>query len=115
LAFKVPLVLYKTHREFQQQNIEPGELPEGVLAFAEPSRDRRVLPIDEPAQSLYRLITRELTRIFEFDIIPRSLLPRQLPLWVDEGLSDYMTGYWQPLDLMTARAAATADTIPPRR
>jgi len=113
LAFKVPLVLYKTESEFQQQNIEPGELPEGVLAFAEPYRDRMVLPIDEPSDALYRLITHELTHIFEFDIIPRSLLHRQLPLWVDEGLSDYMTGYWQPFDLMTVRDAAIADIIPP--
>src|SRR6476660_8653356 len=112
LAFKVPLVLYKTESEFQQQNIEPGELPEGVLAFAEPYRDRMVLPIDEPSDALDRLITHELTHIFEFDIIPRSLLHRQLPLWVDEGLSDYMTGYWQPFDLMTVRDAAIADIIP---
>ena len=113
LAFKVPLVLYKTSSEFQQQNIEPGELPEGVLAFAEPYRDRMVLPIDEPSDALYRLITHELTHIFEFDIIPRSLLHRQLPLWVDEGLADHMTGYWQPFDLMTVRDAAIADIIPP--
>jgi hypothetical protein len=33
-----------------------------------------------------RLITHELTHIFEFDIIPRTLLRRGLPLWVDEGL-----------------------------
>jgi hypothetical protein len=112
LAFKVPLVLYKTQSEFQQQNIEPGELPEGVLAFAEPYRDRMVLPIDEPSDALYRLITHELTHIFEFDIIPRSLLRRGLPLWVDEGLSDYMTGYWQPFDLMTVRDAAIADIVP---
>src|SRR5262245_30216666 len=112
LAFKVPLVLYKTESEFQQQNIEPGELPEGVLAFAEPYRDRMVLPIDEPSDALYRLITHELTHIFEFDIIPRSLLHRALPLWVDEGLSDYMTGYWQPFDLMTVRDAAIADIVP---
>src|SRR4051794_25968943 len=112
LAFKVPLVLYKTQSEFQQQNIEPGELPEGVLAFAEPYRDRMVLPIDEPSDALYRLITHELTHIFEFDIIPRSLLRRGLPLWVDEGLSDYMTGYWQPFDLMSVRDAAIADIIP---
>src|SRR5919106_6302992 len=51
LAFKVPLILYKTASEFQQQNIEPGELPEGVLAFAEPYRDRMVLPIDEPSDA----------------------------------------------------------------
>ena len=112
LAFKVPLVLYKTESEFQQQNIDPGELPEGVLAFAEPYRDRMVLPIDEPSDALYRLITHELTHIFEFDIIPRTLLRRGLPLWVDEGLSDYETGYWNPFDLMTVRDAAIADIIP---
>ena len=112
LAFKVPLVLFKTQSEFQQQNIEPGELPEGVLAFAEPYRDRMVLPIDEPSDALYRLITHELTHIFEFDIIPRSLLRRGLPLWVDEGLADYMTGYWNPFDLMPVRDAAIADIVP---
>ena len=112
LAFKVPLVIYKTESEFQEQNIDPGELPEGVLAFAEPYRDRMVLPIDEPSDALYRLITHELTHIFEFDIIPRTLLRRALPLWVDEGLSDYETGYWDPFDLMTVRDAAIADIIP---
>ncbi len=112
LAFKVPLMLYKTQSEFQQQNVEPSELPEGVLAFAEPYRDRMVLPIDEPDDSLYRLITHELTHIFEFDIIPRSLLRRGLPLWVDEGLADYMTSYWNSFDLMTVRDAAIADTVP---
>jgi Tol biopolymer transport system component len=113
LAFKVPMVLYKTQSEFQQQNIIPGELPEGVLAFAEHYRDRMVMPIDEPSDALYRLITHELTHIFEFDIIPRSLLRRGLPLWVDEGLADYMTGYWQPFDLMSVRDAAIADIVPP--
>jgi hypothetical protein len=112
LAHKVPIILYKTQSEFQQQNIEPSELPEGVLAFAEPYRDRMVLPIDEQADALYRLITHELTHIFEFDIIPRSLLRRGLPLWVDEGLADHMTGYWNPFDLMTVRDAAIADIVP---
>jgi hypothetical protein len=88
-------------------------MPEGVLAFAEPYRDRMVLPIDEPSDALYRLITHELTHIFEFDIIPRTLLRRGLPLWVDEGLSDYMTGYWNPFDLMSVRDAAIADIVPP--
>jgi WD40-like Beta Propeller Repeat len=113
LAFKVPLVLFKTQSEFQQQNIEAGEVPEGVLAFAEPYRDRMVLPIDEPSDALYHLITHELTHIFEFDIIPRSLLRRGLPLWVDEGLADHETGYWHPFDLMTVRDAAISDNIPP--
>ena len=69
-----------------------GETPEGVLAFAEPERNRMVLPIDEPYDQLYALITHELTHIFEFNIIPRGLVGQDLPLWVDEGLADYMTG-----------------------
>ena len=74
LTDRVPLMLFKTQSEFQQQNISGGELPEGVLAFAEPERNRMVLPIDEPPDQLYRLITHELTHIFEFDIIPRGII-----------------------------------------
>jgi hypothetical protein len=112
LAFKIPLVLFKTQAEFQQQNVIPGDVPEGVAAFAEPQRDRMVLPIDEPPDQLYRLITHELTHIFEFDIIPRSLIRRGVPLWVDEGFADYMAGVWRPLDMMTVRDAAVSDNIP---
>ncbi len=112
LAEKVPLILFKTQSEFQQQNVIPGEIPEGVAAFAEPYRDRMVLPIDEPPDMLYRLIVHELTHIFEFDIIPRSLIRRNVPLWVDEGLSDFLAGVWRPLDLMTVRDVAVAENVP---
>jgi hypothetical protein len=112
LAFVVPLVIFKTHSEFEQQNIIPGASPEGVGAFAEPRRDRIVLPLDEPPDGLYRLITHELTHIFMFDIVPRSLIRRSVPLWVDEGIADYMAGIWRPLDLMQVRDVAVSDSVP---
>jgi hypothetical protein len=112
LPFRVPLILYKTQSEFQTQNISGGELPEGVLAFAEPERNRMVLPIDEPPDQLMRLITHELTHVFEFDIIPRGIMGANLPLWVDEGLANYMAGYWNVLDLMQVRDAAVSDNVP---
>jgi Tol biopolymer transport system component len=112
IAFPIPLILYKTSSEFQQTNLYPDFLPEGVLAFAEPVRDRMVIPIDEPPDRLQGLITHELTHIFEFDLIPRSLVQRSVPLWVDEGLADYMRGLWDPLDLMMIRDAAIADQVP---
>jgi len=112
LAFKIPLILFKTSSEFQQQNVIPGAAQEGVGAFAEPMRYRIVMPLDEPPDLLYRLIVHELTHQFEFDIIPTSLIRRSVPLWVNEGLSDYMTGIWRPIDLMTVRDAAVADIIP---
>jgi hypothetical protein len=112
LSFKVPLILFKTHSEFEQQNVAPGAAQEGVGAFAEPFRDRMLLPIDDPPDRLYGLIAHELTHIFEFDIIPQSLIRRSVPLWVNEGLSDYERGAWTPIDLMTIRDAAVADIVP---
>jgi hypothetical protein len=112
LAFKVPLILFKTHIEFEQQNVIPGAVQEGIAAFAEPTRNRMLLPLDEPPDLLYRTITHELTHIFEFDIIPQSLIRRDEPLWINEGLSDYETGFWTPLDLATVRDAAVADIVP---
>ncbi len=112
LAFKVPLILFQTSSEFQEQNVIPGAAQENVGAFAEPIRQRIVMPMDEPPDLLYRLIVHELTHQFEFDIIPPSLIRRETPLWINEGLSDYMTGVWNPLDMQTVRDAAVTDIVP---
>src|SRR5215471_18642750 len=113
LSFKVQLMLFKTHSEFEQQNVAPGEASsEGVAAFAEPTRDRMLLPIDEPSDQLYGLITHELTHIFQFDIIPQSLIRRNYPLWVGEGQAEFERGQWTPIDLMAVRDAAVSDTVP---
>ena len=96
LAHKVPLILFQTSSEFQQQNVVPGAAQEGVGAFAEPIRQRIVMPMDEPPDLLYRLIVHELTHQFDYDIIPASLVRRGSPLWIHEGLADYMTGEWRP-------------------
>jgi hypothetical protein len=45
-----------------------------------------LMPIDEPTDRLYGLITHELTHIFDYDIIPQSLIRRSTPLWLNEGL-----------------------------
>jgi len=112
LSFKVQLILFKTHSEFEQENVDPGAAQEGVGAFAEPVRQRIVAPIDDPPDRLYGLIVHELTHQFEFDIIPQGLIRRSVPLWVNEGLSDYERGQWEPIDLMQVRDAAVADIIP---
>src|ERR1044072_2990283 len=112
-SFKVQLILLKTHSEFDQQNVAPPDASsEGVGAFAEPVRNRMLLPIDDPPDRLYGLIVHELTHQFEFDIIPQSLIRRSVPLWVNEGLSDYERGQWNPIDLMQVRDAAIADIVP---
>ncbi|MGZ7042406.1 MAG: TolB family protein, partial [Thermoanaerobaculia bacterium] len=112
LSFKIPVILFKTHSEFEQENVAPGAADEGVGAFAEPEQHRMVLPIDDPPDQLYGLIVHEMTHQFEFDIIPTGLIRRSTPLWVNEGLSDYERGQWSPIDLMSVRDAAVADIVP---
>jgi hypothetical protein len=112
LANKIPLILFQTSSEFQQQNVIPGAAQENVGAFAEPMRNRIVMPMDEPPDLLYRLMVHELTHQFDYDMIPASLVRQSTPLWLHEGLADYMTGEWRPQDLMAVRDAAVADIIP---
>jgi hypothetical protein len=84
---EVPLIIFKTHSEFEQENIA-GAATEGVGAFAEPipPAHRRCRLTIRPDR-LYGLIVHELTHQFEFDIIPQGLIRRSVPLWVNEGLS----------------------------
>lgn len=108
----IPVVFYKTHSEFEQTNLFPDFVPEQVQAFSEPVRNRMVIPVDGAPDRLQGLITHELTHIFEFDLIPRGIVSRGIPLWVDEGLADYLRGEWDSHDLMTVRDAALNDQIP---
>ena len=117
LKFKVPLVIYKTHGEFQQTNITLSELPEGVAAFAEPVQHRMVLPIDLPPDRLYQLITHELTHIFEYSMFFEGSLGRALrsnpPTWLMEGLASYLADDESDLDRMAIRDAVVNNILPP--
>ncbi len=113
LPEKTQVIFFKTHSEFEQQNVIPGAAQEGVGAFVESFRGRMLLPIDDAPDRLYGLIVHELTHSFENNIIPQGLVRRGVPLWVMEGLSDYMRADWVPLDLMMVRDAAVSDTVPP--
>jgi hypothetical protein len=112
----IPVIFYKTHSEFEETNLIPAFVPEGVEAFTEPVKNRMVIPIDEPPDKLQGLITHEMTHAFEFDLIPRGIgfgiSQQPIPLWVDEGLADYFRGIWDPLDLMMIRDAALTDKVP---
>ena len=117
LRFRVPLIIYKTHGEFQQTNITLSELPEGVGAFAEPVQYRMVLPIDGPPDKQYRLIAHELVHIFEYSMFYEGYLGRairgQAPTWLMEGLASYLAEDEDNLDRMAIRDAVVNNILPP--
>ncbi|MCP3981659.1 MAG: hypothetical protein GY716_20355 [bacterium] len=117
LRFRVPLVVYKTHGEFQQTNITLSELPDGVAAFAEPVQYRMVLPIDQPPDMLYELIAHELVHIFQYSLFFDGYLGRTLrarpPTWLMEGMASYLAEDESNLDQMAIRDAVVNNILPP--
>ncbi len=117
IKFRIPLIFYKTHGEFEQTNITLSFVPEYVAAFAEPFENRIVLPVDQPPDLLYQLIAHELTHVFEYSILYQESLGRALrsrtPLWLMEGLAEHLSGASNPLAEMVIRDAVVHDIIPP--
>ena len=117
LRFRIPMIIYKTHGEFEGTNITPDELPEAVGAFAEPIQNRMVLPIDQPPDKLYELITHELTHIFQYSLFFEGYIGRALrariPTWLVEGMASYFGQDEESLDRMVIRDAVVNNIIPP--
>ncbi|MEJ5166312.1 MAG: hypothetical protein WHV67_04720, partial [Thermoanaerobaculia bacterium] len=112
----IPLILYKTHSDFEQTNVLLSFIPEGVGAFAEPIRNRMVMPIDLPDERLQKLITHELTHIFQFEFFFQrqvsKALTQQVPQWFVEGMASYMAKDENSFSRMILRDYVYNDRIP---
>lgn len=115
LSRPTPLIYYRTYTDFEQTNL--FQVSEGVLGVTEPVLHRIALHGDMPVDELLDLVVHELTHVFQFDILwGRQLAPIysvvQPPLWVFEGLSEYLTGRWSPWSSLIVRDAVLNDRIP---
>jgi Tol biopolymer transport system component len=119
LPWKVPIILYSSHNDFLQTNISEGLLPEGVQAFAEPSRKRIVLPFTGSFQSFQHTAIHELAHVFTFNIVYNKLMDSvfsrnylfSLPLWVVEGVAEYLSVGWDADSDMFIRDAVIYDYL----
>ena len=120
LNFQIPkpinLIYYASHSDFEQTNTLLNFIPEGVGAFALPSRNRMVLPIDSPDEKLQQLIAHELTHVFQFEILFGGNYLRaattNAPQWLTEGMASYFGNDEDNKDRMVLRDAVLADQVP---
>lgn len=114
---RIPLIFYATHADFEQNNVILNFIPEGVGAFAEPAKNRMVLPIDLPDEKLQALIQHELTHVFQYEILYGGRLGRVLttnvPTWLIEGMASYFGNDEDEKDKIFVRDAVNSDLIPP--
>ncbi len=120
LNYQIPkainLIYYASHADFEQTNTILNFIPEGVGAFALPSRNRMVLPIDMTDEKLQQLIAHELTHVFQFEILFGGNFIRaattNAPQWFTEGMASYMSKDEDNKDRMVLRDAVLADQVP---
>ncbi|HSS44483.1 MAG TPA: hypothetical protein VLO07_03995, partial [Thermoanaerobaculia bacterium] len=120
LNYQIPkpinLIFYATHSDFEQTNTLLNFIPEGVGAFALPSHNRMVLPVDLPDEKLQQLIAHELTHVFQFEILFGGNYVRaattNAPQWFLEGMASYFGNDEDNKDRMVLRDAVLADQVP---
>jgi len=97
---KIPLIFYNTSLHFQQTNIYPGLIPEGVGGFYEFLKGRVVIPYNGSIKDFKHVIKHELVHVFTLNKIYNVLKDRRIsfnrfpPLWFVEGIAEYWSTEW---------------------
>lgn len=100
LVQPIPLIFYSNHNHFQQTNISPYLIPEGVGGFFEFMKGRVVVPYNGSISDFRRVIQHELVHVFMTSKIQRILKNHRIltypevPLWFVEGLAEYWSEGW---------------------
>ncbi|HEX3111675.1 MAG TPA: hypothetical protein VHU20_00255, partial [Candidatus Eisenbacteria bacterium] len=96
----VPMIVYSTHHHFEQTNVSPGFLPEGVQGFTEFLKGRVVLPYTGSYAEFHHVIHHEMVHVFQFSIMDEVYKAHRRasyvvpPLWFSEGLAEYWSTPW---------------------
>ncbi len=121
LRDRTPLILYKSHKDFQETNIILQELHEGIGGFAELFKHRIVIPFTGSLEAFREVIFHELIHIFQYDIIYQKPHARiysgeflySAPIWFIEGMADYFAEDNDAIGEMVIRDASMNNNIVP--
>jgi Tol biopolymer transport system component len=108
---RIPLVFYNSHLQFQQTNIVPNFIPEGVGGFFEFLKGRVVIPYLGSLEQFRHVIRHELvhvfmtSKLFNLQRDRRIAIMKQPPLWFIEGLAEYWSYHWDTQAEMILRDA----------
>ena len=121
LEGRTPLILYKSHKDFQETNIILQELHEGIGGFAELFKHRIVIPFTGSLEAFREVIFHELIHIFQYDILYQkphaSIYSGEFlyspPMWFMEGMADYFAEDNDAIGEMVLRDASMSNNMVP--
>jgi hypothetical protein len=113
LRGRQPIVLYGSHRRFEQTNVYGGFIDESTGGFTDSSKRRIVLPFAGSLAETDHVLGHEIVHAFQFDIADQYRSPLTVPLWFVEGMAEYLTlGPDDPHTAMWMRDAVASDRAP---
>ncbi|MBI4365030.1 MAG: PD40 domain-containing protein, partial [Candidatus Latescibacteria bacterium] len=114
----IPLIVYSSHQHFEQTNVSPFFLPEGVQGFTEFSKGRVVLPYTGSYAEFRHVIHHELVHVFQLSVLEdvyrkhRKAAYVVPPLWFSEGLAEYWSSEWDAQGTMVVSDLVLEERLP---
>jgi len=114
----VPMIVFASHHHFEQNNVSPFYVPEGVQGFTEYLKGRVVLPYTGSYAEFRHVIHHEMVHVFQFSILDEVykkhrkstyLVP---PLWFSEGLAEYWSNEWDAQGTMVLSDMVLEEQLP---
>jgi hypothetical protein len=115
-----PIVFYSNHADFQQTTIIPSIIGEGTGGFTDALKNRIVMPLTGSYADTDHVLGHEMVHVFQYDIAQirgpqgqRRFQLEQLPLWMIEGLAEYLSiGRVDAQSAMWLRDAVMREHLP---
>lgn len=89
----IPLIIYSSHQDFEQTNVTPYFLPEGVAGLTEFARGRVLIPYGGSMPEFKTTLQHELVHVFQRSMLGETYRQHfrtsglEPPLWFTEGLA----------------------------
>jgi hypothetical protein len=115
----IPLIVYSSHLDFQQTNVTPYFLPEGVAGLTEFARGRVLVPFDGSLHDFRVTLRHELVHVFQLSLEERTTREHfrpgipGLPLWFTEGEAVHFSEQRDSEADMILRDMVVAGKLPP--
>ena len=113
LTGRQPLILYGSHRRFEQTNVFSGFIDENTGGFTESRKRRIVIPFAATLAETDHVLGHEIVHAFQYNIAARQKTTLDVPLWFIEGMAEFLTvGPEDQLTAMWMRDAVRSEKLP---
>ncbi|MCK4321419.1 PD40 domain-containing protein, partial [candidate division WOR-3 bacterium] len=117
---KIPVLIYKSHPDFEGTNVIMERIPEAVGGFTEIFKNRIVLPFNGSYSDFRHILNHELVHVFQYRILYgrgmgaiRNLATLRIPLWFIEGMAEFESMGWDESAETFIRDAVLNDRLYP--